>query len=162
MSALPSPARIHAQRALGRVLRRSSRLAHCTLDATLAGVELTFTQWSVLRLLNEVGEVQVGDLARAVEMTGGAMTRLIDALEQRGLASRQRSQADRRLVKVLPTEAGNRLLDESAPSVTAAWSDLLAPFDTAEIDDMTRLLSRLVVALEHRTSASNFLMESLS
>lgn len=160
--AAPTSERIEAQRALGRALRRSSRLAHCTLDATVSSLDLNFTQWSVLRILKDAGEVQVGDLARAMEMTGGAMTRLIDALEQRGLASRRRSQSDRRLVKVLSTSAGNRLLEEAAPGITATWTDLLAPFDTDEIDMVTSLLSRLVTVLEQRTASGNALMESLT
>src|SRR5215210_1416146 len=86
---------IHLLRAMGRV------------DAE-AG--LTAARLSALSVLVFGGPVPLGRLARIEGVTSPTMTRLVDALEDAGLASRDEHPDSERMVLVSATEAGRRLM----------------------------------------------------
>jgi DNA-binding MarR family transcriptional regulator len=71
------------------------------------------------------------------------VTRLVDRLEQRGLAERAPCPTDRRVVYSTLTEAGRRLLDEARPVFVRALEDALNEHLTAAE------LARLRAALQH-------------
>jgi DNA-binding MarR family transcriptional regulator len=142
--------RMEAQRAFARALRRSSRLAQATLENILSKFGLNYGQWSTLRIVVESNEVCVGDLSREAEMTSGAMTRLVDSLEARGLVQRYRSATDRRQVNVVSTPAAVEAVQAMIPAVTSAWANLLDELPTSEITELTAHLSKLIAALEGR------------
>lgn len=75
-----------------------------------AGV--TVTQLAVLHQLRS-GPMPAGQLGRRVGLSPASITHLLDRLEERGLVSRRRSEADRRCVEVHATEAGQRLKGET-------------------------------------------------
>jgi DNA-binding MarR family transcriptional regulator len=142
--------RMEAQRAFVRALRRSSRLAQATLENVLSKFGLNYGQWSALRMVVEANEVSVGDLSREAGMTSGAMTRLVDSLEERGLVQRYRSATDRRQVNVISTPAAVEVVQAMIPVVTSAWANLLDELPTAQITELTAHLSRLIAAFEGR------------
>ena len=86
---------IHLLRAMGRV------------DAE-AG--LTPARLSALSVLVFGGPVPLGRLARIEGVTSPTMTRLVDALEDAGLASREEHPDSERMVLVSATEAGRSLM----------------------------------------------------
>ena len=57
------------------------------------------------------GNASVTDLARAAEVNPGAMTRLLDKLEARGLIERFAVPSDRRALDIRLTEAGRRFAE---------------------------------------------------
>jgi DNA-binding MarR family transcriptional regulator len=70
-----------------------------------AGHELTFSQFVALKTLAR-GIASVTDLARAAELNPGAMTRLLDRLEAKGLIARVADPGDRRALHIHLTDAG--------------------------------------------------------
>jgi DNA-binding MarR family transcriptional regulator len=70
-----------------------------------AGHELNFSQYVTLKHLAE-GTASVTDLASAAQVNPGAMTRLLDKLEQRGIVARVADPTDRRALRIHLTEAG--------------------------------------------------------
>jgi DNA-binding MarR family transcriptional regulator len=70
--------------------------------------QLTLTQVSVLRELRDEPKTA----GKAVGLSPTSVTRLVDRLERRGLVSRHREFADRRLVEIRLDPAGERLLGE--------------------------------------------------
>ncbi|GAA4799951.1 MarR family transcriptional regulator [Lysobacter hankyongensis] len=79
-----------------------ARMAH---ELSLAGHELTFSQYIALKRLSE-GEASATELARATELNPGAITRLLDRLEEKGFTQRIADPEDRRALRVTLTEAG--------------------------------------------------------
>src|SRR5467141_355271 len=73
--------------------------------------QLTLTQVSVLRELRDEPKT-AGKLGQAVGLSPTSVTRLVDRLERRGLVSRHREFADRRLVEIRLDPAGEKLLGE--------------------------------------------------
>lgn len=79
-----------------------ARMAH---ELSLAGHELTFSQYIALKRLSE-GEASATELARATELNPGAITRLLDRLEEKGFTQRIADTEDRRALRVTLTESG--------------------------------------------------------
>jgi DNA-binding MarR family transcriptional regulator len=78
----------------------------------LAPVELTPTQYEVLRLLRDAGPqgLPCGDLGRRLLAREPDVTRLLDRLDRRGLVRRERDEDDRRVVRARLTAEGQRVV----------------------------------------------------
>lgn len=74
---------------------------------------LSATQFTLLNVLNSDSEMTVSELARHLNLGSPTVVRSLDSLERRGLISRLRSVDDRRVVKVVLTQAG-RAIQNSA------------------------------------------------
>lgn len=67
---------------------------------------LPASQCEILFLIHHEGSMPLKDLAKAMQLTPGAITQLVEALEQAGYLQRSASQTDRRVTTVAITEAG--------------------------------------------------------
>ncbi|MGI4744703.1 MAG: MarR family winged helix-turn-helix transcriptional regulator [Janthinobacterium lividum] len=135
-------------RSPGRVLRRINKLMMAQVEARYADADFGFTPWLALKLLHDGIVTNAGELARELDMTTGATTRLIDGLEALSLLVRDRGSADRRVVRLKLTEAGTvRYLDRISILVSA-WNEILVDFDRDEVDQMVQLLTRLMRSFE--------------
>lgn len=83
-------------------------------DELFSSHDLTAQQYNALRLLRAEHPAALPTLALAKKLVSHApdITRLVDRLEVRGLAARQRMPHNRRVVQVRITEAGLALLKE--------------------------------------------------
>jgi DNA-binding MarR family transcriptional regulator len=122
-------------------------------EETLDQLGLTISDWHVLTSLHWAGEPyrrKAGELARRADLTSGAMTSRLDALEKEGLVRRLRDPADRRSVLVELTEQG-RKTHEQAMGIQAQKEVLLADALTnREKEQLNGLLRRVMVTLEGR------------
>jgi DNA-binding MarR family transcriptional regulator len=92
---------------LGLLFRqlRDAMWARMAEELATLGHDLTFSQYITLKKLAD-GTAGVTDLARAAEVDPGAMTRLLDKLETKGLISRVAVPGDRRAINIHLTDAG--------------------------------------------------------
>ena len=122
-------------------------------DETLDQLGLTMSDWHVLTSLRWSGEPyrrKAGWLARRADLTSGAMTSRLDALEREGLVRRLQDPADRRSVLVELTEKG-RETHEQAMAIQAPKEALLADALTeSEKEQLNSLLRRVMITLEDR------------
>jgi DNA-binding MarR family transcriptional regulator len=122
-------------------------------DETLDELGLTMSEWHVLTTLRWAGEPyrrKAGELARRADLTSGAMTSRLDALEKEGLVRRLRDPADRRSVLVELTEKGLER-HEQAMAIQAPKEALLAEALTdREKEQLNALLRRVMITLEDR------------
>ncbi len=81
------------------------------MEAEIAakGLELKFTQFLILKRLARLGPMTATELARSVELDGGAMTRQLDQLERRGYLRRCPHAQDRRALRIVLTAEGDAL-----------------------------------------------------
>jgi DNA-binding MarR family transcriptional regulator len=75
-------------------------------EAVAERVGLNATDSRVLAYLVEVGSATAGRLAELTGLTTGAVTRVIDRLEQRAFVTRQPDPDDRRRVLIVPLREG--------------------------------------------------------
>ena len=133
---------------IGYLLRRVGKMSTARIEAAFDGRDISFTQWIVLALVSS----QIADtctaLARDMDHDSGAMTRLIDQLEERGLIIRTRLEGDRRVSKLSVTRAGRDLVNSLLVSVVGVWNEILADLDPAEIRQLIATLTKLLDRLE--------------
>jgi MarR family 2-MHQ and catechol resistance regulon transcriptional repressor len=101
-------------------LTRAVESVHARLARrnTISG--LTASQFSVLESLYHLGSMGQGDLRAKLLRSGGDITLVMDSLAKRGLARRERSTKDRRVVDVSLTAAGMALIEQVFPGHVAA------------------------------------------
>lgn len=133
---------------VGYLLRRSNNLIQPQMEALFAAESLTFSQWTVLMALRELGRSTAVDLARNICHDAGSLTRILDELEERGLVTRARSETDRREVALTLTVKGLGTVENLLPRVVDFWNGLLSDFSHLEIKLLVKLLSRLVEAAD--------------
>ncbi|WP_019832878.1 MarR family winged helix-turn-helix transcriptional regulator [Sphingomonas sp. PR090111-T3T-6A] len=112
---------------------------------------LALSQWLTLKLIN-IGTIScIGDINRELGLTTGASTRLVDQLENRNLIVRRRGGADRRVVEIMLTDEGQRVIVAIQPRLADLWEEQLSDFEEDERDTLFALLSRLRDGLRRRT-----------
>jgi DNA-binding MarR family transcriptional regulator len=133
------------------------KLAHLMMvdraTEAFAGHDLSFVQWVVMIRLREGKEVTASDLCRALRHDTGALTRMIDQLEERGYVSRVRSKEDRRVVQLGLTAAGSKITDKLTPIIVERLNTALDGFSKAEFNELSRLLTKLVDTLQAASAA---------
>lgn len=119
------------------------------MEAEIAakGLDLKFTQFLILKRLALMGPMSATELARAVELDGGAMTRQLDQLERKGYLRRCPHEQDRRALRIELTAAGDALwqhLTSCNDRVLAAAQASLSADERAQLHDyLERVLSAL-------------------
>ena len=108
-------------------------------------VGLNSTDFASLCLLLLHGPTPAGRLAELTGLTTGAVTGLIDRLEQAGLVRREVDPGDRRKVIIVPdAERVERDVFPHFPSLQrAATTAFYKDFNIAELEVITAFLSRL-------------------
>ena len=96
-----------ARDSVGYLVRRLYSIMRTRLEAAFAHHGLTLMQWIVLMHVRDGLARTASDIAREFSHDTGALTRVIDQLEKRGLLRRRRSARDRRVVELELTRAAD-------------------------------------------------------
>ena len=138
----------HCRQSLGYLTRRLQNLTNPHAEAIFADQDLTFTQWISLMGLREGVAETSADLARHLNHDAGAVTRVVDELESRGLLRRERSKEDRRVVKLILTPQGKAVARMHVPPIVDFWNRVTDDFSLSEIKQLLDLMARLIARLE--------------
>lgn len=113
------------------------------VELRMATHGLTDAQWKPLMLLRSGLATTAIELARRMDVDAGAITRLLDRLEAKGLLERVRSEADRRVVHLRLTAAGEAASAEVPFVLASVNNDFLKGFSEAEWKQLRKLLERM-------------------
>ncbi len=113
------------------------------VERRMAQHGLTDAQWKPLLMIKAGRATTAIELAREMDIDAGAVTRMIDRLESKGLLERMRSEADRRVVHLRLTEAGDAVARKVPFVLAAVNNDFLRGFSEAEWKQLRRLLGRM-------------------
>ena len=141
------PFRSSAHEAAVGLLRTTDRVRR-TLAAIVEPRGITLQQYNVLRILRGSrprGLPTLEIAARMVEHAPG-ITRLVDRLESKGLALRQRDRGDRRQVMCRITPAGLRLLAGLEAGLQHADETTLGILSRRDLRRLIALLDRIRAA----------------
>ena len=134
-------------------LARVARLA-AYLERSLAEIAgnagLKAAQFQVLAELRgrDPTAMTVSDLARAVILTSGAMTPLLDQLDERGLVHRQIDPEDRRARRITITEKGRSLITRALDQQVNRHRSLYSVLSAGERETLSDILRKLLIAVE--------------
>ena len=139
-----SPAEACSGSALGLLFRqtRDAMWARMERELAAAGHELTFSQFIAIKKL-ATGLASVTDLARAADLNPGAMTRLLDKLEARGLLVREADPSDRRALHIHLTDAGISMWRDVDQCGQRVRDRALRGMDDDTRTQLTRLLEQV-------------------
>ena len=138
------PAEPGTASALGILLRqaRDAMWARMALELEALGHDLTFSQYITLKKL--AGEVSsVTELARAADVHPGAMTRLLDKLEGKGLIAREADASDRRALNIHLTDAGLAIWKDINQCGQRVRERAMQGMGADEREQLTRLLTQV-------------------
>ena len=105
--------------------------------------DLTVSQFGVLEALHHLGPLRQGEISAKLLRSGGNITLVVDNLEARGLARRERAVKDRRVVTVSLTEAGETLIAELFPQHVRAIVEEMSVLTADEQETLGRLCRKL-------------------
>ena len=112
--------------------------------AELLSLDLTMGQFKAMVMVTSAGPQPVGELGRRLGLSEPAASLLVDRLEERGLARRERDAQDRRRILVTATPAAEELaarLREGREGTLLAW---LGALSDDELGGLTRGLRALL------------------
>ena len=129
---------------VGQLMSRARASLLTSLDAELERFGLNSTQYVVLKHLGEGAAHTAADLCRLNRYDTGAMTRILDRLEEKGLVRRERGREDRRVVFLRLAPAGKALLPRLMAVGTRVVDAHLAGFGREEIEAFKGYLQRMI------------------
>jgi len=131
-------------RAVGRLIKQVFASLLRGIDQRMQPLELTAMQWEPVLILSLNTVDTVAALARESQVDCGAMTRMLDRLEEKDLVRRRRSDTDRRVVHLELTRKGEKVAQDIIPVVTEELQSHLRDFNPEEISTLTTLLERML------------------
>lgn len=132
------------QNSLGYLLHQAGLLKDRILDRHLAPLDVTSAQFKVLIYLHFGGVQNPAELCRQLHLDSGAMTRMLDRLESKGLIERKRCPSDRRVVRLSLTPAGLDVAHKIPEVTVNALNELTAPLDQDEFNALVKGLWKLL------------------
>jgi DNA-binding MarR family transcriptional regulator len=129
---------------LGFLLGRA-HLDHRRLAAgRLSGVGLDPREFGALSVLAGDGPMTQQRLGQVMGIDRTTMVAIADALEEKGLAIRERHPTDRRAYALRATTPGRRLLGRAARATARAEDEFLAPLTERQRAQLRSMLRRLI------------------
>ncbi len=136
VGALLSRVRVEMLAALDRELEADKRLAP---------LELSAAQFIIIANLAAASEaLSASDLCKVISYDAGAMTRMLDRLESKGLIRRNRSAHDRRLMHLELTEEGRAAYPRMKEISLTVANRFLRGFSRSEARQLEGFLTRML------------------
>ncbi len=113
---------------------------------------VTATQLSVLKLLDEIGDLSLGTLSQKIRAHNSTVTGIVDRMEAAGLVSRARSAEDRRVWIIQLSPEGRRVAERASVS---PWDTLRAALEKMapkEQEQLTQLLKKVAERVQDEIS----------
>jgi MarR family 2-MHQ and catechol resistance regulon transcriptional repressor len=128
-------------------LARASEAVVARLQRDLAGKRLTTSQFGVIEALFHLGPLCQGELGGKLLRSGASMTSVVEGLEKRGLVVRQRTEEDKRFVRVALTGKGRRLIQEIFPAHAETVARLFSVLTDEEQERLRGLCRKLGIGV---------------
>ena len=136
--------RYNREQSVGYWIKQAYQSVQRNLDGAMQELDLTGMQWGPLWLIASCGADNVAACAREAGMDAGAMTRMLDRLEAKGLIERERSTQDRRVVHLRLTPRGEEVASRIPHLLAKVLNRQLRGFSPEEFHSLLELLQRFV------------------
>lgn len=131
------------RRSLPIALLRARETVMAGFRPILARHDVTEQQWRVIRVLGEASPRDASDVAAHCCILMPSMTRIIRALQDRGLITRARDETDGRRLVLAITPAGRDLLDQVAPHSLDVYRDIAERYGVDRVETLLDMLEDL-------------------
>ncbi|MCX6572274.1 MAG: MarR family transcriptional regulator [Candidatus Aminicenantes bacterium] len=107
---------------------------------------LSFMEYQALVEIRRTENSSIQDVGKAIKFTKSGATRVIDRLERKGYARRQRSSADGRVCCVAITSRGKSVTSKITENYAAYLDDVLKDLDVRSLEMIADALRFLIAA----------------
>jgi DNA-binding MarR family transcriptional regulator len=104
---------------------------------------LSLADLRYLQLITSAGPATAGEISGRTGLTTGAVTRMVDRLEQAGFLQRTRDTTDRRRVVVVQTPDTAERIGSMYQGMAAAWRELLSTYSEEQLEVVLDLFRRM-------------------
>ena len=132
------------QRNIGALLGRVKMEIGAAVDAELAPLDITAAQYVVLMSIALQDCDSASELCKGMSYDPGAMTRMLDRLERRGLVRRVANPNDRRAFNLELTAEGKAVYPKLRASVMKVLNRFLDGFTQKEARQLESFLLRML------------------
>jgi DNA-binding MarR family transcriptional regulator len=143
-AAFYQPENYQPEESVGYLMRRILNTVSSEIEREMVPNGLTNAQWIPLFKLYMGSASTVAELARECQLDAGAMTRLLDRLEAKGLLKRVRSSEDRRVVNLELTDEGRAAAQQIPGVLCRVQNAHMEGFSHAEWQLLKSLLRRIL------------------
>lgn len=134
-----------AEESVGYLMRRILTAVGQSVEGQMSDPgSPTYPQWIPLHKLHMGTATTVAELARECLLDAGAMTRLLDRLEAKGLCRRVRSVEDRRVVNIELTDEGRDAARQVPEILARVQNEHLSGFSAQEWEQLKSFLRRIL------------------
>lgn len=130
------------------VLGKMSKVLRDKLVANIKEFGLSPTEFAVLEVLYNKGDLPLQKIGEKILITSGTITYVIDKLEKKKLLKRSASTEDRRIIYAKLTDEGKRLLDEIFPIHKRYINELLSGLSDEEKITFIQLTKKLGLSIK--------------
>jgi MarR family transcriptional regulator for hemolysin len=131
------------EQTLGRVLYLAHRAVHDELDRRLHEHGASLWNWVLLREAANADGASQRELADLMRIEPPTLVRHLDKLAEEGLVERRPDPADRRVVRVVVTDAGHARLTELHKVVHEVDDELRGILTKRDVEVLGRALPRI-------------------
>src|SRR5215471_13467985 len=132
------------KRSIGRLLGNVKMAMGDAIDSELAPFDITGAQFMILVAIASDEADSAASLCRGISYDPGAMTRMIDRLEQKGLIRRTDHPDDRRRVGLELTAEGKAVYPKLRAASVTVQNRFLRGFSKTEVRQLESLLKRML------------------
>lgn len=126
-----------------RALNRCSQSIHKKELSIIKESGLTASQFEVLEVLYDLGDLRICDIIEKIMATGGNMTVVIDNLAKDGLVTQSVDPQDKRVKLIRISEKGISLMDTLIPYYLNNINSIFEKLSEAEKETLRKILIKL-------------------
>jgi MarR family transcriptional regulator, lower aerobic nicotinate degradation pathway regulator len=145
---MPAATPTHEQVPMSTLLAGLGREATARVRRAMRPLGLGAQQFVVMKQLQALGQTSQAELADALAIDRSNLAAIAADLAARDLVERTRHEVDRRRYVLRLSRAGEQLLRRTEGEMLLAESDLLAPLDQEQREQLYTLLRRLADGVE--------------
>ncbi|WP_170328672.1 homoprotocatechuate degradation operon regulator HpaR [Ruegeria arenilitoris] len=130
-------------RSLPIALLRARETVMAPIRDMLHDIQLTEQKWRILRVLDELGEIEQSAIAHEACLLLPSLTRILRTMEAEGQITRRQDNEDKRRTMVRITDAGRAVLEDNLATSLAISSNIEAQMGREKLDQLLDLLEEL-------------------
>lgn len=105
--------------------------------------DITLPHLEIMKTLQEEGTRHIAEIGERLQIPKPQMTRLIDRLEDLGIVARRADNTDRRVINIMLTDRGRRIIEELDRVIVGSIKVKLASLTEAELRELSVSLKKL-------------------
>ncbi|MCX8953719.1 homoprotocatechuate degradation operon regulator HpaR [Ruegeria sp. NA] len=133
----------NTSRALPIALLRARETVMAPIRDMLQGIQLTEQKWRILRVLDELGEVEQSSIAKEACLLLPSLTRILRTMEAEGQISRRQDSHDKRRTMVKITNEGRNILADNLGTSLQIYQSIEKQMGREKLNQLLDLLEEL-------------------